>query len=280
MIDRTIASLERQLYDAARFEVIVVGMDRFGLVQEGGQVRFDRSDRPLAPAAARNRGAAQAQGEILAFIDADCRAAPGWLAALDRRLGDPRVTVVGGGVEFDTTHYWRLADNLSMFYEYMALHPPGERGQLPSLNLAVRRSAFEAVGGFDERYPRPAGEDSDFTIRLKRAGYCLAFEPGAVVHHDPPRKSLADLVRHGFYQGKFSTKVDARYAKEEGLPFPFGTRPGLVIFSPVLAGAITFRIFSRYPYLRRFWLTSPAIFLAKLAWCFGAATHPTLKRLA
>jgi GT2 family glycosyltransferase len=274
-IDRTIQSLENQSFDPERFEIIVVGMDRFGLVSTDGQVFFDASDRPLSPARARNRGAALAKGEILVFIDADCEARKDWLAVLDERLQDPQVAVVGGGIEFDTRSYWRLADNLSMFYEYLTLHPPGDRGQLPSLNLAIRRCAFEETGGFDaERYPRPAGEDSDLTIRLRQRGYDLNFEPRAVVYHNPTRKSLPDLLRHGYYQGKYSTKVDRRYAGEEGLAGIFRTRPGLVLLSPLLSVGVTLRIFIRYPYLRQYWRAAPAVWLAKLAWCLGAANHP------
>ncbi|MFH1969180.1 MAG: glycosyltransferase [Verrucomicrobiota bacterium] len=274
-VGETVRALERLAYDRTHFQVIVVGMDKFGLVQESDVVYFDRSERPLSPAQARNRGTRQARGEVLAFTDADCQPHPDWLAVLAERFSDPAVTVVGGGVEFGTRNYWTLADNLSMFYEYLAIHAPGERRQLPSLNLAIRRGVFEEIGGFDERYPRPAGEDADLTIRLRKRGRHLYFEPRAVVTHHPPRNRLADLLRHGYYQGMYSTKVDARYAAEEGLPGVARTRPGLVLFAPLLAAAVTLRMFSAYPNLRQYWYTSPAIYLAKLVWCLGAANHPT-----
>jgi cellulose synthase/poly-beta-1,6-N-acetylglucosamine synthase-like glycosyltransferase len=273
-VGQTVRALEQQDYDHSQFEVIVVGMDKFGLVQESGMVHFNRSERPLSSAQARNRGARQARGEVLAFTDADCLPHPDWLAALAERFTDPEVTVVGGGVAFDRHNYWTFADNLSMFYDYLAEHPPGVRRQLPSLNLAIRREVFEAVGGFDERYPRPSGEDADLTIRLRKRGHRLYFEPRAVVTHHPPRNRLADLLRHGYYQGMYSTKVDARYAAEEGLPGVARTRPGLVLFAPLLAAAVTLRMFSAYPNLRQYWYASPAIYLAKLAWCLGAANHP------
>jgi len=273
-IGETVQALEQQDYDRAQFEVIVVGMDKYGLVRESDVARFDRSERPLSPAQARNRGAGQARGEVLVFTDADCLPRPDWLAALAERFGDPAVTVVGGGVAFDRQNYWMFADNLSMFYDYLAEHPPGERRQLPSLNLAIRRELFEAVGGFDERYPRPSGEDADLTIRLRKLGHCLRFEPRAVVIHHPPRNRPVDLLRHGYYQGKYSTKVDPRYSDEEGLPWPLGTRWGVVLSAPLLGAAVTLQIFRRYQNLRKYWYTSPAIYLAKLAWCLGAANRP------
>jgi len=271
-IDQTIQALEQQSFSRDNYQVIVVGMDNYGLVRESDVVYFDRCEHPLSPAQARNRGARKAQGEILAFTDADCIPNIDWLAVLADRFADPNVAVVGGGVGFDTYNYWTLADNLSMFYEYLAAHQPGERRQLPSLNLSIRHKVFDEIGGFDERYPRPSGEDADLTIRLRKLGYRLYFEPRAIVVHHPPRNRLVDLLRHGYYQGMYSTKVDNRYM-EEGLPPALRARLGLITLAPFLAIAATLRMFITYPNLRSYWYAAPAIYLAKVAWCLGAAHH-------
>jgi cellulose synthase/poly-beta-1,6-N-acetylglucosamine synthase-like glycosyltransferase len=276
VVDRTITSLEIQEFDRSQYEVIVVGMDRLGLVRESQLVRFDRSDSPLSPAQARNQGANHSNGEIIAFIDADCVAAPDWLSILGERFKDPNVAVVGGGIEFEKRNYWTISDNLSMFYEYLAFHPAGERRQLPSLNLAIRRSIFIELGGFDERYPRPSGEDADLTIRLRYKGYCLHFEPDAVIYHLPPRDSFKDLLRHAYYQGQYSTKMDPRYSATESLPGLLHTRAGVLLFAPFLAAASTLRIYRLSKSLWRYWLSAPAIYLAKLAWCIGASQHAIL----
>ena len=275
VINRTIEAFNRQQYDLQQIEIIVVGLDEPGLIRTSSQVLFDDTDRPFSPAAARNRGAAQARGAIIAFTDADCIPHPDWLQRIIRKFEDPSVNVVGGGVEFDTQHYWSLVDNLSMFYEYLSLHPPGERGQLPSLNLALRSQVFHELGGFDERYLRPAGEDADLTIRLRQKGYRLDFEPQAVVYHAPPRHHFSDMLRHSFYQGMYSTKIDPRYAGKEGLPGPLRTRLGVTLAAPVLAALVTASIFTKYPPLLRYWRTLPGIYISKIAWCLGAARHPS-----
>jgi glycosyltransferase involved in cell wall biosynthesis len=271
-IGQTVGSVEYQTY--APCQVIVVGMDKFNQVNENDLVHFDHSIVPLSPAQARNRGAANAHGDVIVFMDADCIARPNWLSILADRFNDPAVTVIGGGIDFRSENYWILADNIAMFYEYLAIHPSGERTQLPSLNLAIRRQVFESIGGFDERYPRPSSEDADLTIRLRKQGHRLYFVSDAVVLHRPPRDRVQDLFRHGYFQGMYSTKVDPRYLGEPGLPRLFRSRVGVACFSPFLATGGVLRVFLRYPILLRYWYTAPAIFVSKLAWCWGAAARP------
>jgi glycosyltransferase involved in cell wall biosynthesis len=268
-VGQTVESLERQAYSP--YQVIVVGMDKYNLIRNTSLVYFDRSDVPLSPAKARNRGAAQASGDVIAFIDADCIAQPNWLTVLAERFADPAVTIVGGGVDFHSHNYWTLADNIGMFHEYLASRPPGTREQLPSLNLAIRQQVFLDIGGFDEA--RRTSEDSDLTIRLRQQGHLLYFEPCAVVEHVPPRNRAADLFRHNFLHGQQSTKFDPSYGNQRGLVRLLHTRWGVTLVSPALAAGVTVRIFLTDSSLWRYWYTAPAIFLAKMAWCFGAAAR-------
>lgn len=278
IIDRTLESLRQQTYGLAGVEVIVVGMDKYGMVHEDALVHHHRTEHPTSPAVARNLGIKAAHGEVLCFIDADCVADPNWLAALMAKYTDPSIHIVGGAVDFTHDDYWSLADNISMFHDYMVNSPGRKRDQLPSLNLSARRWVFDKVGFFDERYPRPAGEDADLTIRMRKAGFVLNFEPRTVVYHCPPRHRPMDLLRHSFYQGRYSTKVDPRYAAQEGLPWLLRTRVGLVLGAPLLAAGATWRIFVPRRDLWNCWYVAPAVYISKLAWCVGAATHPWKKR--
>ena len=274
IIQHTIASLEQQTYPHDDFEVLVVGIDKYNLIRESNLIGFDASDQPLSPAKARNRGAAKTSGEIIVFTDADCIPHADWLQMLAVRFTEPEVTVVGGGVCFQSQNYWTIADNVSMFHDYLATQPPGYRDQLPSLNLAIRRYAFDQIGGFDERYPRPSGEDSDLTIRLRYAGYKLFFEPRAMITHAPPRNRLIDLIRHSYIQGKYSTKIDSRYNEVEGLPKLIRTRLGVILFSPLLGIYTTMKIYMDKEIRHHYWKYIPPILLSKIVWCFGASQHP------
>jgi GT2 family glycosyltransferase len=274
VIDQTLRALELQEFDRKRFEVVVVGMDRHDLVHENDLIRFERSEQPLAPARARNRGAALTSGEVIVFIDADCIPKPDWLQVLSQRFAEPGVAVVGGGISFIALNYWSLVDNLSLLHESLPVHRAGTRGLVPTGNLSVRRGAFEKIGGFNERYPLPSGEDADLTLRLRQAGYTLNFEPRAEVIHNSPRHRFGELLRRSYRQGMYSTKMDPKYASVEGFPGVLRTRLGVLILSPFLATYATLKIFRNPTILKNYWHAAPAILISKFAWCFGAAHYP------
>lgn len=274
IIDRTIAGiLAQEGFDPAAIEVIVVGRDEPGLViRQSDTVRLVDTGRPMAPAPARNLGVAHSRGELLCFLDADCIPAADWLARLTAAYAaDPGLAILGGGVAFADDNYWTLADNIASFYPYLATTSAGERAQLPSLNLSCRRRVWDRVGPFDERYPFPACEDSDWSTRARLAGYRLQFEPRAVVSHHPARSSLRHLWQHAVRFGYYSIKVDPRYWPIVGRPWPFRSRWALLGTAPGLAAAVTVRAFVRDRALWRHAATAPAVFAAKLGWCWGAA---------
>jgi cellulose synthase/poly-beta-1,6-N-acetylglucosamine synthase-like glycosyltransferase len=275
MIDSTIIALENQDFDRTRYEVLVVGIDKFGLIKESDLVRFDRSEQPLSPAEARNRGASQTEGEFIVFTDADCIPDPEWLRVFAKCFRDPNINVIGGGVRFGQSNYWTLADNVTMFYNYLDILTAGKRDLLPSLNLAIRRETFTDIGGFDERYPKAAGEDSDLCIRLRNAGHELYFEPQARVVHEPPRNRFSDVLRHSYKQGQYSTKLDPRYAEQVDLPRWLRHPLALILFAPILAFGAFYNVFRNTKVLWQYWYTAPVIYLSKLAWCWGAANTRT-----
>jgi GT2 family glycosyltransferase len=270
IIGRTLAALRYQEFDLSRVEVLVIGLDEPGLVQADELVRLISTDGPAPPAVARNIGAQEAKGDLLCLIDADCIPHRLWLQTLLACYDDPEVTIVGGGVTFPSDRYWCLADNIATFYPYLHTSPSGIRDQLPSLNLSFRREVWNEVGPFDERYPRPAGEDADWTTRARLAGHRLYFEPKAVVIHYPMRTTFGDLWHHAVDFGQYSIKVDERYRAFLRQPSVFRHWLLTLLAAPAMSAWVVGRIFFN-KHLWRYFHTLPAIYLAKLGWCWGAS---------
>jgi GT2 family glycosyltransferase len=140
--------------------------------------------------AARNRGAAAARGGILVFTDADCRPEPGWLAALAGALVGGAEAIVAGPVRVvpeGPPNAWTIYDTLRGIPQEVYVR----HGYAVTANLALPRTVFEALGGFDSR--RLSGGDAEFCRRAGASGIPLRFAPGAVVRH-PARTDWAQLV--------------------------------------------------------------------------------------
>lgn len=151
------------------------------------------------PAAARNAGARLAQGAVLAFLDSDCLAQPGWLAAgLARLNADPALFGVEGRVEpaqaAEATPFTEAVTNLN-------------GGRWLTCDLFVRREGFQALGGFDERFTEPCREDSEFAFRAQAAGLAFAFEPAALVQH-PVREVAPARAYHHAREGRFEALLE------------------------------------------------------------------------
>jgi GT2 family glycosyltransferase len=131
---------------------------------------------------ARNAGALAATHELLIYLDDDARPAPGWLPALARELARPGVVGAGGPITGlwpdERTAEWP-APGLEALYGILD-HGDGDRTLVaPEIvyggNWGIRRTALEAVGGFDPQLGvgpgvRIGGEEASVTWRLQRAG--------------------------------------------------------------------------------------------------------------
>jgi len=145
---------------------------------------------------ALNVGVRAAAGRLLAFCDADDEVAPGWVAALgDALLEHDYVTGQPCFDKFNTREeadYWSPLWAGGIYAKWKFLPGTGAG------NIGVRRSAHEAVGGFDENLPRFA--DSDYSWRLQLAGYEIHYEPRARYQYRIGRvqPSLPYLFRRGW----------------------------------------------------------------------------------
>lgn len=169
--------------------------------------------RGVSPAArARNVGVERSRGEILLFIDDD--AYFGNAHALQRLVelldSDPMVGVVGTSklAPPEATPLQHAIARQVPRMIYPVVHadeesnPPLDRYGFTAVTTtccAVRRAAFDAVGGFDEKLTT-GPEDTDFFYRVRRAGYRILVAADTWVYHDPP-SSMRDLLRKSFWYG-------------------------------------------------------------------------------
>jgi mycofactocin system glycosyltransferase len=204
---RCLASLGRVRYPAEKLEIVVVDDGSADgtpeVARAVGATVVASGGRGRGPAAARNRGAAVARGDVLAFIDSDCVASEGWLAELAPRFADPEVVAVGGRV--DGMHSSSSLDRYEAEMSSLCLGRRGRSGQgghdtfyLPSCNLLVRRAAFAAAGGFREELQ--VGEDVDLTWRLRDRGGRIVYTPGGRIAHEH-RNRLGPFLRRRFQYG-------------------------------------------------------------------------------
>jgi GT2 family glycosyltransferase len=135
--------------------------------------RVLRLARNSGPAAARNHGARHARGQILFFVDADVVVAEDALGRI-RMLLDRHAELAAVFGSYDSRP---AAPGLVSQYRNLLHHYTHQTGKAEAATFwagcgAVRRPAFEHVGGFDERrYPRPSIEDIELGYRLHRSGY-------------------------------------------------------------------------------------------------------------
>jgi mycofactocin system glycosyltransferase len=182
----------------------------------GGAVR--RHEAPRGPAAARNTGWRAVTTELVAFVDAGCRPAPGWLERLLPHFDDAAVAAVAPRIT--TSIPLTLPASLGRYESARPALDRGEREALvrprgpvpfvPTAALVVRRDALEELSGFDERLR--FGEDVDFVWRLVAAGKTVRYEPGTTVVH-PARPSVRQWLRQRFNYGSSVAPLALRHGR-------------------------------------------------------------------
>ena len=189
---RCLDSLESQ-EDAKAREIIVVDNGSRELPEDVCQA-FGASllqEATAGPGPARNTGVAASSGAMLAFIDADCIAAPQWLAAIGKHFTKPETMILGGDVRIwrEDPKHTTMLECYESVYAYQMRDYIRRKGFTGTGNLAVRREVLEAVGPFAGI---ETAEDIDWGHRATDMGYTITYAPDAIAYH-PARKSLSEL---------------------------------------------------------------------------------------
>ncbi len=284
-LDECLTSLER--LDYPNFEIIAVDDgstdDSRGIIARHAGVRLVVQE-VAGLSVARNNGADHATGEILAYTDDDCVADRDWLRYLCLAFRDSSVACAGGP---------NIPPPAQSLAQACVIAAPGgpahvlltdvQAEHVPGCNLAVRRSAFDEVGGFLPQY-RTAGDDVDFCWRLLERGGKIAFHPGAMVWHYrrfSPGAYLRQQRGYGRAEGLLLAQHSARFghfggARWRGVVYQpallsmarkggriysgaFGHAPFQVIYSAPLSDFMY--LTSSFP-----WMLVAAVLLVNFTW--------------
>ncbi|MGD9800664.1 MAG: glycosyltransferase family 2 protein [Parvularculaceae bacterium] len=208
LLEICLSSLEQQTWPRARCEIIVADNGTPGGIESVKaafpHVRFiDVAERGAAPA--RNAALAVTTGEAIAFIDADCVAAPDWL---ENGLDGLREADLSGGRIIVTVENETAPTAVEAFERVFAFQQRDyvERKKFSATaNLFVRASAARAIGPFTNGL----SEDVDWCRRGVALGFHLAFNDKSIVSH-PARRDWSELIR------KWERIIAERWAGFEG----------------------------------------------------------------
>jgi GT2 family glycosyltransferase len=185
---------------------------------------------------ARNVGLRAASGDIIAYIDDDAWPDPDWLDHLAHTfmatdhagVGGPNIPPRGDGPIADCVASAPGGPSHVLLNDHEVEHIPG-------CNMAFRRAALEAIGGFDARF-RIAGDDVDLCWRLLERGLTLGFNPAAVVWHhrrSTVRAYLKQQLNYGRAEAMLEAKWPEKYNRVGHVRWKgrvYGTGPPLPLF--------------------------------------------------
>ena len=213
--------------DYEDYEILVIDQEEGGplkaaLASEdpGGKIRYLQLPRS-GLSRARNFGVQESGGDILAFIDDDAVACPGWLTAIADAFSlglEPSPALLAGRIR----PLWPDGGAPEWYPEprrfLLGLYDLGdeirempEHDQPVGANMAGLREVIVSAGGFEERLgvnvygaaPMIAGEDTLLSMRVRKAGGSIYYHPGMMVHHQISRNKLArsTFLRRNFWEG-------------------------------------------------------------------------------
>ncbi len=181
------------------YEVIVIDDGSTDLtpriVQEFEKVRLIKQSN-AGPAVARNRGAAEAKGDIILFTDSDCTPERNWISEMLKPFNNYS-ELVGVKGSYRTRQKEITARFVQLEYEdkydYMAKDKYIDF--IDTYSAAFKKDVFIEMKGYDSEFPVACAEDVELSYRLSNKGYKMVFNPDALVYHVHPDRFWSYLKK-------------------------------------------------------------------------------------
>ncbi len=205
------------------------------------RIRIFCNEQNLGIAKSRNVGIKNSKGDLVFFTDSDCIPTLTWLESGINTIKD-----------YDFITGWTLYENSSPSFKDRAMH--GKDGFF-TCNLGFKRSALEAVNGFDEEFAMYC-EDKDLCYRILEKGGKKTFCPNMLIIHQTIFRSPKDELKRykNYFRGKLLSQI--KHHQEEDIKFRI-IRPDMLlsmIFPPFILVARPFQSFDDFRLLPFTWL--------------------------
>lgn len=192
-LNKCIRAIDNQTYPKDNFEVIIVNNAPSQDIEITVSHSLNLSiflEKTPGSYAARNLGAANAKGDILAFTDSDCIPESSWLMNAVEMFSDGTISLLGGKIQ---VYKEKKGQTAAFIYEKKLAFNQKEnvkRGISVTANLFMRNSVFHSLSGFREGI---SGGDAELTRKATSNGYNLVFGEEVVVRH-PARKKVKEIL--------------------------------------------------------------------------------------
>jgi GT2 family glycosyltransferase len=269
-VEECIDSLKRQSYN--NIEIIVVS--------DSTQINMQGVKSICNPALdgvgkKRNAGAKVAKGEILFFLDSDCRVKKGTIGKIVRMFEQKDVDGItcipltpkdAGLIDFATLlEYEDRYNQVGEAYVQVAA----------TTCFALKKKVFQAVGGFrDYTSGEATGEDWDFGMRVSKSGYKIFHTNKIGVIHNHTSKSIWDYLKRQYMHARYRLTHKRRYVKytDEYASTSMFITSTILLCTPVIA-----RMYKKARSLRLLALI-PISFLRSFVWLIGFVDGTLEKR--
>ena len=212
-IEKCLGNLENQSIPRGNYEVILVddgSTDNTPDIIRRFPVKYFWQPNQ-GPAAARNKGAREAHGDIILFTDADCVPQNNWIEEMVRPFKDPEIIAVKGAYKTDQKSLTARFAQIEFEERFEMLKQVESIDMVDTYSAGYRKSVFLSLGGFDPSFPVANNEDTELSYKMSKAGYRMVFNPNAIVYHLNHPDSIKRYARHKFWRGYWRMIVYKKY---------------------------------------------------------------------